>query len=162
LARSRSPCWNWQGLTALHDGRSNAHPRRAAGVERRSSIRDRFVPHTRGQPGWHRVENRFEIVRDAHDILDPVAMGIADLSDMSYPLAMGMQGITIKLPEAVARRLREEARQSGRSVAALIRERIEAPPRDRGSVYAVTTDLAGSLAGRRLSATNTRARFRRP
>jgi hypothetical protein len=27
---------------------------------------------------------------------------------------MGMQGITIKLPEAVARQLREEARQSGR------------------------------------------------
>jgi len=91
-----------------------------------------------------------------------VSMGIADLSDMSYPFAMGMQGITIKLPEAVARQLREEARQSGRSIAALIRERIEAPPRDRGSVYAVTADLAGSLAGRRLSATNARARFRRP
>jgi len=89
-------------------------------------------------------------------------MGIADLSDISYPFAMGMQGITIKFPEAVARQLREEARQSGRSIAAIIRERIEAPPRDQGSVYAVTADLAGSLAGSRLSATNARAKFRRP
>ena len=76
-------------------------------------------------------------------------------------LAMGMRGITIKLPEAVARQLRDEARQSGRSVAALIRERIEAAPRNRGSVYAVSADLAGSLAGRRLPATNARSRFRR-
>ena len=91
-----------------------------------------------------------------------VFIGIADLSAMSYHFAMGMQGITIKLPEALARQLREEARQSGRSIAALIRERIEAPPRDRGSVYVVTADLAGSLAGHRLSATNARARFRRP
>jgi len=91
-----------------------------------------------------------------------VLIGIADLSAMSYHSAMGMQGITIKLPEALARQLREEARQSGRSIAALIRERIEAPPRDRGSVYVVTADLAGSLAGHRLSATNARARFRRP
>lgn len=89
-------------------------------------------------------------------------MGIADLSDVRYAFPMRMQGITIKLPEAVARQLREEARQSGRSLAALIRERIEAPPRDRGSVYALTADLAGSLTGRRLSATNARARFRRP
>jgi hypothetical protein len=89
-------------------------------------------------------------------------MGIAALSDISYPFTMRMQGMTIKLPEAVARQLREEARQSGRSIAALIRERIESPPRDRESVYAVTADLAGSLAGRRLSATNARARFRRP
>ena len=72
-----------------------------------------------------------------------------------------MKGITIKLPEAVARQLREEARQSGRSVAALIRERIETPFRDAGSVYALSSDLAGSLAGRRLPATNARARFRR-
>lgn len=72
----------------------------------------------------------------------------------------GMKGITIKLPEAVARRLREQARQSGRSVAALIRERIEAS-RDDGSVYAISADLAGSLAGSRLPATNARSRFRR-
>ena len=70
--------------------------------------------------------------------------------------------ITIQLPKAVARQLRDQARQSGRSIAALVRERIEAPANDRGSVYAITADLAGSLAGSRLSATNTRARFRRP
>lgn len=72
-----------------------------------------------------------------------------------------MKGITIKLPDSVARQLREQARQSGRSIAALIRERIEVPPRD-GSVYAVSADLAGSLAGHRESATNARRRFRRP
>lgn len=74
---------------------------------------------------------------------------------------MGMRGITIKLPEAVARQLRDQARQSGRSVAALIRERIEAPHRDGESVYTASADLAGSLAGRRLPATNARTRFRR-
>jgi hypothetical protein len=74
----------------------------------------------------------------------------------------GMKGITIKLPEAVARQLRDEARQSGRSVAAIVRERIEAPAHDGGSVYAVSADLAGSLGGSRLPATNVRARFRRP
>ena len=73
-----------------------------------------------------------------------------------------MKGITIKLPECVARRLREEARQSGRSVAALIRQRVEAATHDDGSVYAISADLAGSLAGCLLSATNARARFRRP
>jgi hypothetical protein len=73
-----------------------------------------------------------------------------------------MRGITIKLPEAVARRLREEARQSGRSVAALIRERIEVSPGNATSVYAVSADLAGSLAGRRSTATNACTRFRRP
>jgi hypothetical protein len=90
-------------------------------------------------------------------------MGIAGLSDVSYFIIMGgMKGITIKLPEAVARQLKEQARQSGRSVAALIRERIETPLRDSGSVYAITDDLAGSLAGSRLPATNARRKFRRP
>lgn len=72
-----------------------------------------------------------------------------------------MKGITIKLPEAVARQLKEQARQSGRSVAALIRERIQAAPHDAGSVYELTSDLAGSLAGSQSSATNRRSRFRR-
>ena len=72
----------------------------------------------------------------------------------------GMKGITIKLPEAVARQLRDQARQTGRSVASIIRERIETPLHDGGSVYAISADLAGSLAGSRLSATNARARFR--
>lgn len=88
--------------------------------------------------------------------------GIAGLSDSSYPTVMGrMKGITVKLPEAVARELKEQARRSGRSVAALVRERILTPPLS-GSVYSVTADLAGSLAGGRLPATNARAKFRRP
>jgi predicted transcriptional regulator len=72
-----------------------------------------------------------------------------------------MKGITIKLPEAVAQRLKQQARQSGRSVAALIRELIETAPHSDGSVYAVSADLAGSLAGSRRPATNARRRFRR-
>ncbi len=74
----------------------------------------------------------------------------------------GMKGITIKLAEAVARQLREHARQSRSSVAAIIRERVEAAPRDGGSVYAISADLAGSLTGSRLPATNARTKFRRP
>lgn len=76
---------------------------------------------------------------------------------------MAMEGITIKLPDATLRRLRNEARKTGRSVAAIVRERLEAPP-DRGSesVFALTADLAGSLQGSRRPATNTRRRFRRP
>jgi len=72
-----------------------------------------------------------------------------------------MRGITIKLSEAVARQLRHQARQSGSSVAALIRERIGAPPADGGTVYAVSVDLAGSLAGGRMPATKARTKFRR-
>jgi len=73
-----------------------------------------------------------------------------------------MKGITIKLPDATLRRLRQEARDAGRSVAALVRERVEVPANRRaGSVYALTADLAGSLAGRRKPATNQRRRFRR-
>ena len=75
---------------------------------------------------------------------------------------MGMKGITIKLPETTLRRLRLQARETGRSVAALVRERVEAPLNHAGeSVFALTSDLAGSLAGSRRSATNTRRRFRR-
>ena len=72
-----------------------------------------------------------------------------------------MKGITIKLPEATVLRLRKQARESGRSVAALVRELVDAPPHGGGSVYAITSDLAGSLAGGELSATNDRRRFRR-
>jgi len=73
-----------------------------------------------------------------------------------------MKGITIKLPEATLRRLQQQAHEAGRSVAALVRERVEGPadPSD-DSVYALTADLAGSLAGRRRAATNKRRRFRR-
>jgi hypothetical protein len=73
-----------------------------------------------------------------------------------------MRGVTIKLPDAALRQLRHEARATGRSVAALVRDRVEAP-RDRGtrSIYAITSDLAGSVAGSRNSATNRRRRFGR-
>ena len=73
-----------------------------------------------------------------------------------------MKGITVKLPDTTLRRLRQEARTTGRSVAALIRERLEAAPR-RGSrsVYEITSDLAGSVAGSRKPATNERRRFAR-
>ena len=55
-----------------------------------------------------------------------------------------MKGITIKLPETTLRRLRQEARATGRSVAAL------------------ASDLAGSVAGGRKAATNERRKFSRP
>lgn len=82
---------------------------------------------------------------------------------MRYRIDMGaMKGITIKLPETVAQQLRAQARQSGRSVAALIRERIEVSHHSSESVYAISADLAGSLSGRRSSVTNSRKKFRRP
>ena len=73
-----------------------------------------------------------------------------------------MKGITVKLPETTLRQLRQEARATGRSVAALVRERVEALPR-RGSrsVYEITSDLAGSVAGDREPATNKRRKFTR-
>lgn len=75
---------------------------------------------------------------------------------------MIMKGITVKLPDTTLRRLRQEARATGRSVAALIRERLDVVPR-RGSrpVYEITADLAGCVAGGRKSATNDRRRFAR-
>ena len=73
-----------------------------------------------------------------------------------------MKGVTIKLPEATLRRLREEASESGRSVASLVRERVEAPYGEpAGSVYDLAADLAGSVGGSRRAATNARRRFRR-
>ena len=75
---------------------------------------------------------------------------------------MRMKGITIKLPDTTLRQLRHQARESGRSVSALVRERVEALPGQASeSVYALTSDLAGSLAGGRRPATNTRRQFRR-
>jgi len=44
----------------------------------------------------------------------PFSASSADLSVISYPLATGMRRMTLKLPKAAARQLREEARQSGR------------------------------------------------
>jgi hypothetical protein len=75
---------------------------------------------------------------------------------------MGMKGITIKLSETTLRELRHQARETGRSVAALVRDCVEgAPDRANESVFAITSDLAGSLAGSRRPASNTRRRFRR-
>ena len=60
-----------------------------------------------------------------------------------------MKGITIKLSDTTLRQLRDEARETGRSVAALFRERVEAPPdHTNGSVFALTSDLAGQPCGR--------------
>lgn len=72
-----------------------------------------------------------------------------------------MKGITIKLPEATAQQLKALARESGRSVAALVRELVEAPPQGGGSVYDLSADLAGSVAGGQEPATNARRKFRR-
>lgn len=73
-----------------------------------------------------------------------------------------MTGITIKLPDTLLRRLRQEARATGRSVAALIRDSLEAVPnRGNRSVYEISSDLAGSVAGDRKPATNHRRRFTR-
>jgi len=73
-----------------------------------------------------------------------------------------MKGITVKLPETTLRRLRQEARATGRSVSALVREGVEALPRRGGrSVYEITSDLAGSVAGNREPATNKRRKFAR-
>jgi hypothetical protein len=73
-----------------------------------------------------------------------------------------MKGITIKLPESTLRRIRDEARATGRSVAAVVRDCVEAPLEQAArSVHAEAADLAGSLAGRRQAATNARRRFRR-
>ena len=90
------------------------------------------------------------------------AGGVAYLSETSYPGFMGMKGITIKLPDTTLRQLRHQARETGRSVAALVRERVETEPDQASeSVFALTSDLAGSLAGGRRPAANTRRRFRR-
>jgi hypothetical protein len=73
-----------------------------------------------------------------------------------------LKGITIKLPVATLRRLKQQARETGRSVAALVRERIETSGDRTGeSVYDVTADLAGTLDGGRKPATNTRRKFKR-
>jgi hypothetical protein len=73
----------------------------------------------------------------------------------------GMRGITIKLPEAQLRRLREQAKGSNRSVAAIVRDLIEGSADAGATVYALSSDLAGSLSGGTQSATNDRRKFGR-
>jgi hypothetical protein len=75
-------------------------------------------------------------------------------------LSVAMKGITIKLPSSTLKRLEQEARASGRSVAAIIRERVEQPDA-ANSVYALTRDLAGSVAGGNKPGTNERRKFKR-
>ena len=75
---------------------------------------------------------------------------------------VGMKGITVKLREPILRQLRDQARATGRSVASLVRERVEAAPDQvPDSFFALTSDLAGSLAGSRRPAVNTRRKFRK-
>jgi predicted DNA-binding protein len=87
-----------------------------------------------------------------------VIAGVAVLSRTNYH--QHMKTITLKLPEQTLQRLKDEAKATGRSVAALIRERIETSP-DGQSVHALAADLAGSVAGSRRAATNERRRFGR-
>lgn len=73
-----------------------------------------------------------------------------------------MRGITIKLPEETLQALAAEARASGRSIAAVVRSRLEAPQQiPDSSVHALASDLAGSLSGSRRPASNERRKFRR-
>ena len=71
-----------------------------------------------------------------------------------------MKTLTVKLPEQTLQQLKDEALATGRTVAALVRERIETPPQDQ-SFHALAGDLAGSLSGSRTAATNKRRKFGR-
>ena len=71
-----------------------------------------------------------------------------------------MVTLTVKVPEETLRRLKEEARAAGCSVASLVRERIERAVPVDDSFYALTADLAGAAGtGSGRSATNARAKF---
>ena len=72
---------------------------------------------------------------------------------------MAMKGITIRLSETTLKQLEQEARASDRSVAAIIRERVEHRSDAPDSVYTLSRDIAGSLSGARKSATNDRRMF---
>ena len=87
-----------------------------------------------------------------------LAHGVALLSEGYY--LDPMRTVTVKLPEDTLEKLKSEARATGRSVGALIRERIHSAT-DAGSIHALAGDLAGSVAGSRKAATNQRRRFRR-
>jgi predicted transcriptional regulator len=73
-----------------------------------------------------------------------------------------MKAITIKLSDEMLRQLQEEAKSTGRSVSAVIRERVQTSSDGNAeSIYALTSDLAGTLAGVPKAATNNRRRFRK-
>jgi predicted DNA-binding protein len=71
-----------------------------------------------------------------------------------------MRNISVKLPDDTLDRLKNEAEATGRTVGAIIRDRLESSS-DEDSVHVLTSDLAGSLAGPRKSVTNARRKFRR-
>jgi hypothetical protein len=77
-----------------------------------------------------------------------------------------MRSITVRLLEAMHRALAAEAQASGRSIAAVVRSRLEASAarssQSDPSVYARARDLAGVVAGSTASASNDRRRLRRP
>lgn len=75
----------------------------------------------------------------------------------------GMVTLTIKLPEAVKQLLEREARQSGKSVSALIREAVSVRLRKStagGSLYDRTRDLCGAGASGRPDLATNREVFR--
>ena len=73
-----------------------------------------------------------------------------------------MKVISVKLPESTLRRLKAEAQATGRTVGALVRERVDTPiERGARTVHDLAADLAGSISGSRRSATNARRKFRR-
>lgn len=72
-----------------------------------------------------------------------------------------MKSISIKLPEALLDRLRKEAEEKGESLSSLIRLRLHDSPEDGETVHDLAGDLAGSVEGSRLAATNDRPRFSR-
>jgi len=64
----------------------------------------------------------------------------------------------VRLAEATLRQLRQRARREGTSVSALIRGLVERGLGGR-TVYGITADLAGGLAGSARAATNARSKF---
>ena len=75
----------------------------------------------------------------------------------------GMVSLTIKLPEAVKQLLEREARQSGKSVSALIREAVSIRLRKStagGSLYDRARDLCGAGASGRPDLATNREVFR--
>lgn len=80
--------------------------------------------------------------------------------EQSY-VGKAMRRITVRLSDATLKRLQQQARETGRSVAALVLERVEAGSESiEQSVYALTSDLAGAVEGPRKAATNARRRRR--
>lgn len=98
-------------------------------------------------------------IRTLHSVL--AAKSSCFLRMMEYH--QGMVSLTIKLPVAVKQLLEREARQSGRSVSALIREAVSARLRKSnagGSLYDRTRDLCGAGASGRPDLATSRDVFR--